>query len=144
MSGNRKPALGMKEADMKKWYGFAFMFAVLVYVFLPNLNRTHYGISEGFYYMETEEVQPRTYIHYTMKGKGVEFVLGAENVSFSHYGEVVLDGRVNAKAKNGGTYVFEVLDNETIKYSQKKSTGDILALPEGAIFKYYNMESDHN
>ena len=120
----------------KRCFLFIMIMIALALAFLPHLSKTHYGISEGFYYMETEEVQPRPYIHFTMNERGVEFVLGAENVSFSHYGEVLLDGRINATAKNGGTYIFEIVDNDTISFCQEKSAGEIFEFPEGAIFKY--------
>ena len=126
----------------KKIFLFLLVMITLAFTFLPRLNKTHYGISEGIYYMDTAEEQPRPYICFTMNENGVKFVLGAENVSFSHHGEVVLDGKVNAAAKNGGTYVFEILDNDTISFCRQESTGEILELPEGAVFRYWGRESD--
>ena len=88
----------------------------------------------------TDEEKPMTYIYFDMGNQPTRFTLGVANISFSYYGEVVLDGRVNAVAENGGTWVFEIIDNDTIKFCQEESSNVVAAefpmIPDGAIFKY--------
>ena len=104
----------------KRMVLFFLLIAVLMLVLLMRPDKTHYGISEGLYYMETEGEQTLTYIHFAMEDQTTHFVLGAENISFSYYGEVFLDGRVNAVAQNGDVWVFDIVDNNR-KNSVKRS-----------------------
>lgn len=103
-------------------------------------NHTHYGISEGFYRMETESSKPAAYIHFNLTDSNNAFVLGAENISFSFSGGVELDGDVNLVAKTGEKWVLEVVDNDTLKFLAGKSDADSLMFPDGAIFKYADMK----
>jgi len=100
-------------------------------------NHTYYGISEGFYRLETESSKPAAYIHFDSNNA---FVLGVENISFSFSGRVELDGDVNLVAKTGEKWVLEVVDNDTLKFLAGKSDADSLMFPDGAIFKYADMK----
>ena len=105
-------------------------------------NKSHYGISEGTYRMVTEkDSQLQPLIHFYRNGTDVRFVFSAdERISFSCRGHVKLDGRVNAYCENSGeVMIFEVVDNERIRFVEKGSSDILLKeqpLPDGAIFQY--------
>ena len=71
--------------------------------------------------METEDTEPVAYIHFGLTDGGNFFVLGVENISFSHSGKVELDGYVNLVAGTEEKWVFKVVDNDTLKYDAGKS-----------------------
>ena len=105
-------------------------------------SKTYYGISEGTYRMETEEDSSlRPLIHFDMEGSDIRFVFGAdERISFAYSGYVELDGKVKAHSENGGKiWIFEVVDNDTIRFIQKGSSEFPLkegSIPDGAVFRY--------
>lgn len=114
------------------------LIAVIAFVlFLHNGNKVIYGISEGLYEMQTDaEAVP--IIYFDMSEEPTRFVMtGDRRMSFAYRGTVQLkNGYAYLHIENGGqTWVFEVLDNETIAFSEKKSEKCNLA-KDGDIFIY--------
>ena len=103
-------------------------------------NKTVYGITDGTYRMVTAENGGSTpFIHFTMEGEAVWFVFGADpRMSYAYTGTVELDGKVRVHADDGGeTWIFEVIDNDTIAFVQQGSSRFMgQTLPDGTIFQY--------
>ena len=113
------------------------LLAAGIMVILPAIgNRTHYDISGGFYRMETETSGAVPYIHFDMGNDKTTFVLGIENISYSCHGTVELNGEVNLLAASGEKWVFEIIDNDTLKYDAEKSRTESFAFPDDTIFLY--------
>lgn len=121
---------------VKKRILFLFVAILLVCVLPPYFSTTHYGISDGFYRMETEEDGLAPYVHFDMEDGKTSFVLGVENISYSCYGSVELDGRVNLLGYTGEKWVFEVVDNNTLRFDAENSDTDSFVFPDGALFLY--------
>lgn len=110
---------------------------ILAAVFLYNGNAVIYGISEGTYEMQTDaEAVP--VIYFDMSEEPTRFVMaGDRRLSFAYRGTVQLkNGYACLHIENGGqTWVFEVMDNDTIAFAESKSDECKLA-KDGDVFVY--------
>lgn len=114
-------------------------------ILLWNGNQIHYGISEGKYQMEAELDGMRPFLYFDMQSDPIRFVFGRDlRMSFAYRGTVTLNGRVNLHCENSGEkWVFEVVDNNTLRFVQKESSEFPLkdaTLPDGTLFQYVNEE----
>ena len=104
---------------------------------IHNGNKVVYGISEGAYVKQTnEDFVPL--VHFDMSSQPIRFVMSAdERVSFAYRGTVKLkNGYAYLHVENGGqVWVFDVIDNDTIAFAEKKSD-DCEIAKDGDIFIY--------
>lgn len=118
-----------------------FILLLIAGLLLWKGNKIHYGISEGTYRMVTQADSPhQPFIHFDMGNDSIRFVFGRDlRMSFAYRGTVTLNGQVNLHCENGGEkWIFEVVDNDTIRFVQKGSSEFPLkegTLPDGAIFQ---------
>ena len=113
---------------------------LLVIFFQKNQNKTVYGISEGTYAVSPQDMySPQIYFDL----QEFEFVLSADPaLSYLSVGTFELDERIVATTDDGKyTYIFEVVDNNTIRFVQQGSS--VIASPlsgqavaDGTEFKF--------
>ena len=106
-------------------------------VLIANGNKMVYGISEGTYVKQTEESYV-PFVHFDMSQEPAHFWMAADKrVSFAYRGTVELkNGYVYLRIENGGqTWVFEVIDNDTLAFVESKSDECQLA-KDGDVFRY--------
>jgi hypothetical protein len=118
----------------------AVLLVLLIAFFMKNQNKTVYGISEGTYAVSPQDMcSPQIYFDL----QEFEFVLSADPaLSYLSVGTFELDERIVATTADGKyTYIFEVVDNNTIRFVQKGSSvissplrGDTVA--DGTEFKF--------
>ena len=102
---------------------------LLAVFFFKSQNKTVYGISEGTYAVSPQDnYSPRIYFDL----QDFQFVLTADPaLSYLSVGSFELDERVVATTDDGKyTYIFEVVDNDTIRFVQKGSSV-IVSSPAG-------------
>ena len=108
------------------------MFLILMAVVAATISgcgsKVQYGISEGTYEMEYKEgfeILPtvRFIMEEDKNGKPIQqFILSYNAGTPTTYtGEFELDGKVNLISKGDKKFIFEVVDNDTIKFVEKGS-----------------------
>lgn len=105
-------------------------------------DRIVYGISEGTYRLVTEDDSEfAPYIHFDMTGETARFVFGADpRMSFAYTGTVELNGKVTAHTENGGeTWIFEVIDNDTIALSSAVPLNSVECPCRTALFSTFRQ-----
>lgn len=118
----------------------AVVLLVLFLLFLQSQNKVIYGVSEGTYAVSEEDIFS-PYITFDLHKN--RFTLVCDPLSsYLNTGTIELDGKITATTDDGKyTYIFEVVDNDTIRFVQKGSSdiasrleGDPLA--DGTEFKF--------
>lgn len=134
----------MKKIRMnkKRILLLGLLLVAFVALLMPK-SKTVYGISPGTYEMADGEADGCVpVIYFDMTTSEIRFTLSADRrISLAHHGIVKLDGKAYAISENGDDqWIFEVVDNETIKFVQKGSSRLRLSenriLPDGAVFRY--------
>lgn len=106
-------------------------------VFFRNRNQVVYGISQGIYVMQTEQENVPE-ICFDLTEQPSHFVaVGDRRMSFAYRGTVeVKKGYAWLHVENSGqTWVFEVIDNDTLAFVESESDECKLA-KDGDIFLY--------
>lgn len=130
---------------MKKKPLIVFLALICVlFVFLSNCgNQVVYGISGGTYKMVTNTATafaPAVSFDLT-EGQCFQFTFDLLS-SYLSVGSVTMNGHAVCKTDDGKfTYIFEVVDNDTLRFMAKDSSATVrvdgtTAVPDGALFKY--------
>ena len=125
---------------------FIFVFGFLFALTLCGCSNVHYGLSSGTYIMEVEEDATDIMLlarpQITFNAKNRTFTARASIASsYLAVGKYTIgNGYVTAKTNDGlYTYVFEIVDNDYIKFMQEKSTE--CGFADGALFKFRGSDA---
>lgn len=118
----------------------AIALLLLFLLFLQSQNKVIYGVSEGTYAVSPEDpFSPRI----TFDLHKYRFTFDYNPLSsYLNTGTIELDGRITATTDDGKyTYIFEVVDNDTIRFVQKGSSVIVSRLEgnpiaDGTEFKF--------
>lgn len=125
----------------KKLMVLSFIALSLFVLTLFGCGKVHYGLSSGTYTLQVEEgttdvmLFARPQITFDAKDRTFTARISIASSYFAAGKYEIDNGYVTAKTDDGlYTYVFEIVDNDYIKFVQEKSTE--CGFADGALFKF--------
>lgn len=114
--GRSKKKIGIKVIKLRK-----ILFILLIFIFLISgctKSKPEYKVSDGVY--ESEE-NSLVYIQFDVENEEFTFVHTSYSSYLPHGNFECIDGKITAKDEKE-TYIFEILDDETIVFINDGST----------------------